>query len=287
LHAATAHQAGKAIFLVMTTPIYRRVRAILLLGTASTAAAAWAQGAAPAPGASVRDLGWLCAIALAGVVVGLLARHRRPDAPVAPVPEPEPVPEPIVDEVVPDEPTPDVPGPILASLQTLNDDLALTTQRVQRYSSQREVQLQQWQRITAEVLRRVIPVLENLEPYLDDANPEVAELAQLTYGRLQTELATVGVTRIAPEPGDTVEWRLHQLDPASDGTPPYAITRLVSAGYLFQPRVSGAQEIVLKPAEVVATSADEDASDMEITVVTDDMEPPLPVLERDPVAEGE
>ncbi len=272
----------------MNTSLHRLLRAVLLLGAWGATVGAWAQGATPAAGFSGHDLGWLCAIALAGVVIGLLAARRRP---AAPEPASAPAATPEAAAIADDTPEPplvlDVPGPILISLQALNDDLALTTQRIQRYSSQREVQLQSWQRITAEVLRRIIPVLENLEPYLEDTNPEIAELAQLTYGRLQTELSTVGVTRIAPAPGVGVEWRYHQLDPASDGTPPYTVTSLVSAGYLFQPRIPGAPEIVLKPAEVVAASSEEEIPAMEFSVITDDMEPPLPALEDLPVAEGE
>ncbi len=151
-------------------------------------------------------------------------------------------------------PLPEGPGPLLVRFQELSRALEQTTKDLQRFNGAREVQLQGWQQICHDVIRRILPVLDNLQPYLDDENETVAAVAQLAHGRLLTELATVGVTRILPAPGEPFDGRYHQLGPETTGYPPYRITAVVSPGYLFTPRVPGAAEMVLKPAEVVAAS---------------------------------
>lgn len=276
--------------------VIRRVPALRLFclcaGLMGLAGMAFAQGAVPAVTAAwgLRDIGWLLAIALVGVIIGLLARRppsAQPDTPATPeVPADDAAPSPPPIEA---PPVMDVPGPIIVQLQELNDELAQATQRVQRYSSQREVQLQHWQRTTTEVLRRILPVLDNLDPYLADEKPEVAEVAQLAHGRLMTELSTVGVKKIEPEIGEIVDFRYHQLDPSSDGLPPYRITSVVAPGYLLLPRVPGAMDIVLKPAEVVAEGAGEEPTDLEtifdtecdLIVCTPEAEPALGILTDD------
>jgi len=143
-------------------------------------------------------------------------------------------------------------GPILARLSELCQDFTLATQEVRYYSGTREVQLQNWQRLCTDILRRVLPVLENIEPFLRDEHEGVAELAQLMHGRLLTELMSIGVRLITPEPGEPFDAMYHQLHPDTTGLPPYQVKRTASPGFIFRPRVTGAGDVVLKPAEVVA-----------------------------------
>ncbi len=144
------------------------------------------------------------------------------------------------------------PGAILAHLNELYQEFSLTAQDVRDYTGLREAQIQDWQRLCTEILRRMLPVLENLEPYLADADEQVAGLAQVVHGRLLTELMTVGVRVIAPVPGEPFNPGCHQLHPETTEMPPYQVKTLVAPGYLFRARVSGSNEVVLKPAEVIA-----------------------------------
>lgn len=151
---------------------------------------------------------------------------------------------------------PEGPGQVLVRFQALARELEAATKDLQRYNGTREVQLQGWQQMSADIIRRIMPVLENLEPFLNDENDAVAEVAQLAHGRLLTELVTLGVTQIIPTPGDDFDGRCHQLNAHSTGYPPYRVKRVVAPGYRFQPRITGAAEIVVKPAEVIVESAD-------------------------------
>jgi molecular chaperone GrpE (heat shock protein) len=252
---------------------WRGVLAIgLLLVTACLLSPAWAQP--EQAGAAARSvagdtlastwwassgwLGWLLfAVTVLGVI-GWVVYHRRAGEHVAvDVKDTEP---PAADATVPAvEPAiADGPGPMLVRLQECWQELQQTTQELQRFSGQREVQLQAWQRMASDILRRTIPVLENLEPYLEDDDVRVAEVAQVAYGRLVTELATVGVSQIIPHAGDAFDWRYHQLAPESTGLPPYEITRVLSTGYRFMPRIPAETEQVLKPAEVIAVGLGEE-----------------------------
>lgn len=158
------------------------------------------------------------------------------------------------------EPVADDPqssGALLARLQALHNDLDAMTQGVQRYSSQREVQLQQWQLLCQEIVRRLLPVLDNLSPYLADEDERVAEVAQLAYTRMVTELSTIGVTQIVPQVGEPFDGRYHQLSPESTGVPPYQVAQVCAVGFRLLPRVNGASETVLRPAEVIGASCTE------------------------------
>ncbi len=210
-------------------------------------------------------IGALAVLLVIGVVV---TRRRVP--PVVPAPPAAPpvaddAPAP-ADDVAPA--IPGGPGPLVVRLQDLCAEFTLTTQDVAHYGHQREVQLQQWQRTCVETLRRMLPVLDNLEPYLDDAEPQVAEVAQLAHGRLRTELASLGVKPIHPQPGEPFDGTYHQLDPDVTGLPPYTIVETVVEGYLFTPRAGGIGEIVLRPAEVRAAGVAE--TDAELAAETED-----------------
>jgi|GEM_PF-2206721 len=149
------------------------------------------------------------------------------------------------------------PGQLLVRFQTLQQDFELATRELQRFNGSREVQLQGWQQLSADVIRRILPVLANLEPYLEDTDSQAADVAQLAYGRLLTELVTIGVTQIIPSPGEAFNGKYHVLGPDSEGYPPYRVKSVVQPGYLFQPRILGASEIVLKPAEIIVESETE------------------------------
>ena len=95
------------------------------------------------------------------------------------------------------------PGALIVRLQELCTEFELATQEVQRYSGTSESLIQGWQQLCSDIIRRVLPVLENLEPYLEEDSPG-ADIAQMAYGRLITELVTVGVTQIMPSRGDRV-----------------------------------------------------------------------------------
>jgi len=154
----------------------------------------------------------------------------------------------------PDSPPAEGPGQLLVRFQSLNNDFEQATKELQRYNGSREVQLQGWQQLSSDIIRRILPVLDNLEPYLDDSDSSVSDVAQLAYGRLLTELVTIGVTQIIPSPGEPFNGKYHVLGPDSMGYPPYQIKSVVQPGYRFQPRIPGASEIVLKPAEVIVES---------------------------------
>jgi molecular chaperone GrpE (heat shock protein) len=154
----------------------------------------------------------------------------------------------------------EAPGPVLARLAELGVGYRQATEDIRRYSNQREVQIQHWQRLCLDVVRRVLPVLENLKPYLADEDERVAEVAAIAYNRLMTELATVGVRPVAPQPGEVFDWKYHQLDEKSSGSPPYTIVEVVTPGYIFAPPISGAAEMVLSPAEVIARGVEEPAA---------------------------
>jgi len=180
-------------------------------------------------------------------------RLRQP-ASAAAEPAPAPSSEPEPGEKAPA--APEGPGQVMIRFQALARELEAATKDLQRYNGTREVQLQGWQQMSADIIRRIMPVLENLEPFLNDENDAVADVAQLAHGRLLTELVTLGVTQIIPTPGDEFDGRCHQLNAHSTGYPPYRVKRVVAPGYRFQPRITGAAEIVVKPAEVIVESAD-------------------------------
>jgi molecular chaperone GrpE (heat shock protein) len=165
--------------------------------------------------------------------------------------------EPTMEDDMPETPLNEGPGQLLVRFQTLHQDLEHATQDLQRFNGSREIQLQGWQQLSADVIRRILPVLENLEPYLEDTDSTAADVAQLAYGRLLTELVTIGVTQIIPLPGESFDGRYHVLGTDSVGYPPYRITSVAQPGYRFQPRIPGASEIVLKPAEVIVESETE------------------------------
>jgi len=154
------------------------------------------------------------------------------------------------------------PGQLLVRFQTLQQDFEQATKELQRFNGFREIQLQGWQQLSADVIRRILPVLANLEPYLEDTDSQAAAVAQLAYGRLLTELVTIGVTQIVPSPGETFDGKYHLLGPDSEGYPPYRIKSVVQPGYRFEPRIPGASEIVLKPAEVIVET-DVERADIE------------------------
>lgn len=210
-----------------------------------------------------------CLLLLLIVVLGIaviVLWHRLRMLPVVtetlPVPtavEEAPVEEPTPEEIsepdalpAADEPALEGAGHILVRLTELCQEFTLASQDVRQYSGTREMQIQGWQRLCADILRRTLPVLENIEPYLADENPEVSELAHLVHGRLMTELMTVGVRLITPEPGEPFNAVYHQLHPDTSGLPPYQVQAVVSPGFMFRSRVSGASEVVLKPADVIA-----------------------------------
>ncbi|MHB9026513.1 MAG: nucleotide exchange factor GrpE [Armatimonadota bacterium] len=203
-------------------------------------------------------LGWvLCAVLLGGIIGWMLFSRRAAGTEAVQAPEQAPVVD-VELALERDEATVDGPGPMLAKLQECWQELRETTQHLQKFTGRREVQLQAWQRIAPDILRRIVPVLENLEPFLEDDDARVAEVAQVAYGRLITELATMGVTQIIPHAGEAFDWHIHQLAPESTGLPPYQISRVVSYGYRFAPCIPGETDVVLKPADVVAEGLGEE-----------------------------
>ena len=210
----------------------------------------------------------LASVAIA-VVIFWWWRRRQPVALPQAVPEePAPVEAPGGKVEEADTPPNEGPGQLLVRLQTLNKDFEQATRDLQRYNGSREVQLQGWQQLSSDIIRRILPVLDNLEPYLNDSDSAAADVARLAYGRLLTELVTIGVTQIIPTLGQPFNGKYHLLGPDSTGYPPYRIKTVVSPGYRFQPRVSGATEIVLKPAEVIVESdivveGDDDVTELE------------------------
>lgn len=199
-----------------------------------------------------------CLLALAA---GYIALRLRPHS-LAPAVPPEPATASISETVTcgpvveMTEATRERPGALIVRLQELCTEFELATQDVQRYSGTSEALIQGWQQLCSDIIRRVLPVLENLEPYLEEADAPGADIAQMAYGRLITELVTIGVTQIMPARGDAFNVKLHLAAGGSHGLPPYRISQVITPGYLFRPRVQGAGEIVLKPAEVVLESAD-------------------------------
>ncbi|MHB9133998.1 MAG: nucleotide exchange factor GrpE [Armatimonadota bacterium] len=176
-------------------------------------------------------------------------------------------------------PVPNSPGTLLARLIELSQEFDGTTYELQRLNANREVQLQNWQRTCTDILRRMLPVLENLEPFLHDEEGRVVELATLIHGRLLTELATVGVTQINPTPGDAYDAAYQQIDAASTGYPPYTITEVIAAGYLFAPRAAEQHGIVLKPATVVVTGAPDEVTALPLEAETAEHEVVAEALE--------
>jgi len=219
-------------------------------------------------------LGWDAnAIAPVAVVCAAMALffwwrvHRGAQAPQATAEEASTLGE-IAEDTPDEEPDeePDAtategPGQLLVRFQTLSKDFEQATKELHRYNGSREIQLQGWQQLSADVIRRILPVLDNLEPYLDDTDSSAAVVAQLAYGRLLTELVTIGVTQIIPVSGEPFDGNYHLLGVESKGYPPYRIKSVVQPGYRFQPRIPGASEIVLKPAEVVVESEIEPAAE--------------------------
>lgn len=215
----------------------------------------------------------LIAVTIISIIIAALLflvfnrRQKSITEPPAPVEEVAQLVENEAVTVATDEQLAEGPGQLFVRFQQVNKDLDLVTRDLQRFNGSREVQLQGWQQLTSDIIRRILPVLDNLEPYLDDADSAASDVAQLAYGRLLTELVTVGVTQIIPTPGEHFDAKYHLLSPDSTGYPPYQVRLVVSPGYRFQPRVSGAMEIVLKPAEVI--------------VETVTAPPPAPVEETD------
>ena len=221
--------------------------------------------------------------AVIAIAVFVLWRGRRRDK--AAQPEETVLPDELT-ALAPEEPeAPPVEGPgqLLIRYYSLVKELEETTKELQKFSGTREVQLQGWQQLSSDIIRRILPVLDNLEPYLDEPDSEATMVAQLAYGRLMTELVTVGVSQIIPAPGEPFNGKYHALSPESTGYPPFRIKSVVSPGFRFQPRITGATEIVLKPAEVIVESAvtaiPEDGDAVEVN--------PLPAPELDEVVEVE
>ncbi len=117
---------------------------------------------------------------------------------------------------------------------------------VRSYTGMRESQIQDWQRLCADILRRMLPILDNVTPFLTDEQEQMADFAKVVHGRFMTELSTIGVRVIAPNPGDPFDARLHLLHPETSGLPPYQVKVLVAPGFLFRARVSGANEVILR-----------------------------------------
>ncbi|MHB0936213.1 MAG: nucleotide exchange factor GrpE [Armatimonadota bacterium] len=180
----------------------------------------------------------------------------------------------------PEEPaveTNEGPGQLLVRFQSLHKEFDQATKELQRYNGSREVQLQGWQQLSSDIIRRILPVLDNLEPYLDDTDSTASDVAQLAYGRLLTELVTIGVTQIIPSPGEPFDGKYHLLGPDSVGYPPYRIKTVMLPGYRFQPRIPGASEIVLKPAEVIVET---DIEHPDAEPVKDEPQSEMTELER-------
>jgi len=144
------------------------------------------------------------------------------------------------------------PGAILSHLTELCQEFNQTTQEVQNYTGKREAQIQEWQRLCTDILRRILPILDNITPYLADEHEQMADFAKVVHGRFLTELTTIGVRVIDPKPGDPFDARIHLLHSETSGLPPYQVKTPIAAGYLFRSRVSGANEVILRPAEVIA-----------------------------------
>ena len=215
--------------------------------------------------------GWVAASVFIGVGAFFLYRRQLPSTPPAvsqPAEEAETPAEdtaemdmPMVEAELPEsEPPREGPGPLFIRFKALQTEFDQAVKEMQRFNGAREVQLQGWQTLCTDVIRRVLPVLENLQPYLEDEDGTLADVAQMASGRLLTELITVGVTRFTPLPGDPFDARYHQLLANSGGTPPYRVRTVVAPGYLFRPRVPGAGEVVLKVAEVMVEGQTADAS---------------------------
>ena len=147
---------------------------------------------------------------------------------------------------------PPVQGQYSRHLTELCQEFDDAAQDVRQYTGMREAQIQSWQRLCSDILRRMLPVLENIEPFLADEDERVSGLAQVIRGRFLTELTTIGVRLITPEPGEPFNASYHQLHPDTDGLPPYQVKAVAAPGFLFHPRVAGANDVVLKPAEVIA-----------------------------------
>lgn len=204
---------------------------------------------------------------------------RRMETRLTP-PPPAIEPPSVVDEEEPEEPVVEMnegPGQLLVRFQSLHNEFDQATKELQRYNGSREVQLQGWQQLSSDIIRRILPVLDNLEPYLDDTDSTASDVAQLAYGRLLTELVTIGVTQIIPTPGEPFDGKYHVLGPDSVGYPPYRVKSVMLPGYRFSPRIPGASEIVLKPAEVIVET-DIDHPDAE--PIEEEPLPELTELER-------
>ena len=204
-------------------------------------------------------------VIVAVVVMILWRRYRLMNLPMAA--DEEEAPPAIPDETPVEEAAPvaEGPGHLLVRFQALGKDFEQATKDLQRYNGSREVQLQGWQQLSADIIRRILPVLDNLEPYLQDTDGVASEVAQVAHGRLMTELATLGVTRIVPSPGEPFNGKYHQSRSTSSGYPPYRIKAVASPGYLFTPRVAGAVEVVVKPAEVIVESIGAESADAAIS----------------------
>lgn len=225
-------------------------------------------------------------IAVAALGLFVWWQLRQMEIRMTPPPREEALP-PVVEEEEPEEPASEMhegPGQLLVRFQSLDKELEQATKELQRYTGSREVQLQGWQQLSSDIIRRILPVLDNLEPYLDDSDSTASDVAQLAYGRLLTELVTIGVTQIIPSPGEPFDGRYHMLGPDSMGYPPYRIKTVMLPGYRFSPRIPGASEIVLKPAEVIVES-DIDHPDAE-PVDDEPQQPEITELERVAAAMG-
>jgi len=178
------------------------------------------------------------------------AEHLPVEAAVTPIEEAPVTDEPVDALPEPEAPSVEGPGPLFQRFKALQAEFELAVKEMQRLNGTREAQLQGYQILSTDIVRRVLPVLENLQPYLDDEDSALADVAQMASGRLMTELVTVGVTRFVPEIGEPFDARSHLLLARDDGAPPYRVRTVVAPGYRFRPRVPGANEVMLKPAEV-------------------------------------
>ena len=213
---------------------------------------------------------FICGCVLGGLLIGggvAMGLRRRPPASALAPPMPDDRPEAVVVDgaEIPPEADAGGPGSLYMRMKALQDELDATIKEMQRYNGMREAQMQGWQQLNSDIVRRVLPTLENLRPFLDDEDARVADVASMAYGRLSTELVTVGVTPITPRPGEAFDAKYHTVLERALGTPPYRITAVVAPGYLFRPRVPGAGDVVILPAEVkvVGQSAPAPATDAE------------------------
>ncbi len=133
-------------------------------------------------------------------------------------------------------------------------------------------QLQAAARGKEEVLRALLPILDNLRLALQHAEQDanaVRQGVQLIWQQFEDFLRAQGVERIEAlgQPFDPTKHEALSTTPASDQTPPNTVVAEASAGYLFQGRL-------LRPARVVVARAEE-ASAEEAPAAPEEQQAPL------------